>query len=93
MLTEERRQLILERLHRDGKVVAAELTDALEVSPDTVRRDLRELAEAKLLRRVHGGGAAAGGGRAAVRRAARAGARGEGRHRTCDESPAPLPGR
>ena len=55
MLTEERRQLILERLHRDGKVVAAELTDALEVSPDTVRRDLRELAEAKLLRRVHGG--------------------------------------
>jgi DeoR/GlpR family transcriptional regulator of sugar metabolism len=25
------------------------------VSPDTVRRDLRELAEAGLLRRVHGG--------------------------------------
>lgn len=55
MLTEERRQLILERLRSDGKVVAAELSEALEVSPDTVRRDLRELAEAKLLRRVHGG--------------------------------------
>jgi DeoR/GlpR family transcriptional regulator of sugar metabolism len=55
VLTEERRQLILERLRRDGKLVAAELSDALDVSPDTVRRDLRELADAKLLRRVHGG--------------------------------------
>jgi DeoR/GlpR family transcriptional regulator of sugar metabolism len=55
MLTEERRQLILERLRRDGKVVAVELSSSLAVSPDTVRRDLRELAEAGLLRRVHGG--------------------------------------
>ena len=55
MLTEERRQVILEQLQRDGKVVAAELSASLEVSPDTVRRDLRELADAKLLRRVHGG--------------------------------------
>jgi DeoR/GlpR family transcriptional regulator of sugar metabolism len=55
MLTEERRQLILERLRSDGKVVAAELSSSLDVSPDTVRRDLRDLAEAGLLRRVHGG--------------------------------------
>jgi DeoR/GlpR family transcriptional regulator of sugar metabolism len=55
MLTEERRQLILERLRSDGKVVAAELSSSLAVSPDTVRRDLRELAEAGLVRRVHGG--------------------------------------
>src|SRR5262245_27991909 len=55
MLSEERRDAILERLRRDGKVVAAELSAALEVSPDTVRRDLRELAEAGQLRRVHGG--------------------------------------
>ena len=55
MLTEERRQVILERLQGDGKVVAAELSAALDVSPDTVRRDLRELADAGLLRRVHGG--------------------------------------
>src|SRR6266536_1389216 len=41
MLTEERRQLILERLSRDGKVVAAELSASLAVSPDTVRRDLQ----------------------------------------------------
>ena len=55
VLTEERRQFILERLHRDGKVVAAELSGVLQVSPDTVRRDLRELADSNLLRRVHGG--------------------------------------
>ena len=63
MLSEERRRLILDRLDRDGKVVAAELSDALAVSPDTVRRDLRELAEAGLLKRVHGGAlpAAVGG--------------------------------
>jgi DeoR/GlpR family transcriptional regulator of sugar metabolism len=51
----ERRQLILETLGRDGKVVAAELSAALGVSHDTVRRDLQELAAAGLLRRVHGG--------------------------------------
>jgi DeoR/GlpR family transcriptional regulator of sugar metabolism len=55
VLTEERRQLILERLRSDGKVVATELSSALEVSADTIRRDLQELAEAGLLRRVHGG--------------------------------------
>jgi DeoR/GlpR family transcriptional regulator of sugar metabolism len=55
MLNEERRQAILERLRSDGKVVAADLTSSLDVSPDTVRRDLRELADAGLLRRVHGG--------------------------------------
>jgi len=55
MLTAERRQVILEQLRRDGKVVAVELSAALAVSPDTVRRDLQELAETGLLRRVHGG--------------------------------------
>jgi DeoR/GlpR family transcriptional regulator of sugar metabolism len=55
VLGEERRELILDRLRQDGKVVATELSSALAVSPDTVRRDLRELDEAGLLRRVHGG--------------------------------------
>ena len=55
MLTEERRQVILDRLRSNGKVVAAELSSSLGVSLDTVRRDLRELAETGLLRRVHGG--------------------------------------
>jgi DeoR/GlpR family transcriptional regulator of sugar metabolism len=55
MLTAERRQEILGRLQRDGKVVASELVASLGVSEDTVRRDLRDLAEQGLLQRVHGG--------------------------------------
>lgn len=55
MLTEERRRLIVEQLRREGRVQAAELSSAFTVSEDTIRRDLRELAEAGLLQRVHGG--------------------------------------
>ena len=55
MLTAERRQHILATLRRDGKVLASELSAVLGVSEDTIRRDLRELAEADLLQRVHGG--------------------------------------
>ncbi len=55
MLTAERRQAILAWVERDGRVVASELVTTLGVSEDTVRRDLRDLAEQGLLRRVHGG--------------------------------------
>ena len=55
MLTAERRNEILVRLNRDGKVVASQLVDELGVSEDTVRRDLRELAADGLVQRVHGG--------------------------------------
>jgi DeoR/GlpR family transcriptional regulator of sugar metabolism len=55
MLTDERRSLILERLRTHGRVLAADLTAELAVSADTVRRDLRELDDAGLIRRVHGG--------------------------------------
>ena len=55
MLTAERRQAILGRLQREGKVVASELVQTLGVSEDTVRRDLRELAAGGLVQRVHGG--------------------------------------
>jgi len=55
MLTDERRSLILDRLRTHGRVLAADLTAELEVSSDTIRRDLRELDDAGLLRRVHGG--------------------------------------
>jgi DeoR/GlpR family transcriptional regulator of sugar metabolism len=55
VLTAERRQAILAWVERDGRVVASELVASLGVSEDTVRRDLRDLAEQGLLRRVHGG--------------------------------------
>jgi DeoR/GlpR family transcriptional regulator of sugar metabolism len=55
MLTAERHQYILAALQRQGKVIASELSTVLDVSEDTIRRDLRKLAEAGLLQRVHGG--------------------------------------
>jgi DeoR/GlpR family transcriptional regulator of sugar metabolism len=55
MLTDERRHRILERLQVQGRVLASDLVAEFDVSPDTVRRDLRELDEAGMLRRVHGG--------------------------------------
>src|SRR5215207_5998552 len=51
----ERRAEILAALRAHGKVRAADLVASLDVSIDTVRRDLDELARAGMLRRVHGG--------------------------------------
>src|ERR1700752_2322709 len=55
MLTEERPHRILERLRVQGRVLASDLVAEFGVSADTVRRDLRELDDAGMLRRVHGG--------------------------------------
>ena len=45
ILAAERQQQILERLGRDGRVLAAALAQAFSTSEDTIRRDLRDLAE------------------------------------------------
>ncbi|WP_028046062.1 DeoR/GlpR family DNA-binding transcription regulator [Cellulomonas sp. URHE0023] len=55
MLAAERREFLLERLARDGKLVARELAAELGLSEDSVRRDLRELSAAGLAQRVYGG--------------------------------------
>ena len=55
MLSAERKRRILESIGREGRVVASELSQRFEVSEDTIRRDLRELAADGLLHRVHGG--------------------------------------
>jgi len=55
MLTQQRKQLILDKLRHDGRIVAATLSESLGLSEDTIRRDLRALAAAGLLQRVHGG--------------------------------------
>ncbi|MFT4182668.1 MAG: DeoR/GlpR family DNA-binding transcription regulator [Rhizobium sp.] len=55
MLTSQRKTLILDRLRRDGQVIAKGIADELGLSEDTIRRDLREMAAEKLLKRVHGG--------------------------------------
>jgi DeoR/GlpR family transcriptional regulator of sugar metabolism len=55
MLTSQRKKAILDALAQDGQVLANELSERFGVSEDTVRRDLRELAAAGHLQRVHGG--------------------------------------
>jgi DeoR family transcriptional regulator, fructose operon transcriptional repressor len=55
MFGHERRQSIVARARRDGRVNVAELATELDVTAETVRRDLSELEQSGLLRRVHGG--------------------------------------
>lgn len=55
MYAEERRQIIADRARRDGRVEVAVLAEDLGVTTETVRRDLTELEQAGILRRVHGG--------------------------------------
>src|SRR5580698_5548401 len=55
VLPEERQQRILARLRNEGRVVAVELSAEFEVSEDSIRRDLRELAAQGLCKRVYGG--------------------------------------
>jgi DeoR/GlpR family transcriptional regulator of sugar metabolism len=55
MLKEERFQLILEQLNQEQKVQLGSLSELLRVSEDTVRRDIKELADQGLLKSVRGG--------------------------------------
>ncbi len=55
MLRVQRQEWLLERLRRDGRLVAKDLATELDISEDSVRRDLRELAAAGLCQRVYGG--------------------------------------
>lgn len=55
MLTAQRKKLILSRLADEGQIVAKDLAQELGTSDDTIRRDLRELAQGGKLQRVHGG--------------------------------------
>jgi len=55
MLKRQRQMKILEMLRSEGRIVASDLSEVLDVSDDTVRRDLDDLAEEGKLQRVHGG--------------------------------------
>lgn len=55
MLTTQRKAYLLDKLSRDGRLVATDLASDLQVSEDTIRRDLRDLATEGRLLRVHGG--------------------------------------
>lgn len=55
MLKEERHQKIIELLNVDKKVISSDLSHYFSVSEDTIRRDLKELDQKGLIRRVHSG--------------------------------------
>jgi DeoR/GlpR family transcriptional regulator of sugar metabolism len=55
LLPDERERLILERLRTQGRVLASELALELNTSEHTVRRHLRDLADAGHCKRVYGG--------------------------------------
>lgn len=55
LLPEERRRLILAHLEHNGASRVVDLAALLGVTPITIRRDLRLLADEGSIRRVHGG--------------------------------------
>ncbi len=55
MFKYERQQFILEKLKKNRKVLSTSLSQDLDVSEDTIRRDLKELENKTLLHKVHGG--------------------------------------
>ncbi len=55
MISEERHYIILEQISINNKVLVHDLSQLLDVSIDTVRRDLNKLEKAGKLVKVHGG--------------------------------------
>lgn len=55
MFNDERHNKILEIIESDGRVEVSKLSEAFDVSVDTIRRDLKKLEEEGLLKRTHGG--------------------------------------
>lgn len=55
MLKEERHYHILDKIILSRKVLSADLSIELNVSEDTIRRDLNELSAKGLIKKVHGG--------------------------------------
>lgn len=60
MLKEERQHSILNEVELHNRVLLTDLADKLNVSIDTVRRDVKELDEENLLVKVHGGAVSLG---------------------------------
>lgn len=55
MLKEERQQIILDLLDQRKIIRISDLTNVIDVTEMTIRRDLKELEEYNLLTRIHGG--------------------------------------
>jgi len=55
MLKKERQEFILREINLHNKVLTSDLCEAIQVSEDTIRRDLTELSEEGKVIKVHGG--------------------------------------
>src|SRR6478672_3255589 len=55
MLKRERQAYILHQVNLHNKVLSADLSQDINVSDDTIRRDLQELADEGKVIKVHGG--------------------------------------
>ncbi|MBA4167656.1 MAG: DeoR/GlpR transcriptional regulator [Chitinophagaceae bacterium] len=55
MLRNERLKLIMREINLHNKVLSGDLSEKLSVSEDTIRRDLKELADEGVILKVHGG--------------------------------------
>lgn len=55
MLKEERQQKILNEVELHNRILLTDIAEVLDVSVDTVRRDVKELDAEQRLRKVHGG--------------------------------------
>jgi len=55
MLKEERQSFIIKQINLHNKVLSSDLSVKLNVSEDTIRRDLNELAKASKIKKVYGG--------------------------------------
>lgn len=55
MLAQERKDFITEMIQKNNVVKVTTLSEILNISEVTIRRDLKELEQAGLLRRTHGG--------------------------------------
>jgi DeoR/GlpR family transcriptional regulator of sugar metabolism len=55
MLKKERHDFIMRQINLHNRVLTSDLVQLLNVSEDTIRRDLQELVDENLLYKVHGG--------------------------------------
>lgn len=60
MLKEERQRLILGEVELHNRILLTDIAEMLDVSVDTVRRDVKELDAEEKLRKVHGGAVSLG---------------------------------
>lgn len=55
MLKKERHDFVMRQINLHNRVLTSDLVQQLNVSEDTIRRDLQELSDENLLYKVHGG--------------------------------------